>query len=131
MSLSALGTINAYWALRAAQDNVEIAQRSVDLQGRVLQLTRQTIAAGNLPAVELARVQASEARSQSALRDTQVAFQQARVRLAIAMGIAVGSDEATLPRARDPFPPPPDADLGRRHAPDRAHQRRTGHSGAT
>ena len=108
-SLSALGTINAYWGLRAAQDNVEIAQRSVDLQGRVLQLTRQTIAAGNLPAVELARVQASEARSQSALRDTQVAFLQARVQLALAMGVAVGSDDASLPRARDPFPPPPDA----------------------
>jgi len=108
-SLSALGTINAYWGLRAAQDNVDIAQRSVDLQGRVLQLTRQTIAAGNLPAVELARVQASEARSQSALRDAQVAFHQARVNLATAMGVAVGSDEASLPRARDPFPPPPDA----------------------
>jgi len=107
-SLSALGTINAYWALRAAQDNVEIAQRSVDLQGRVLQLTRQTIAAGNLPAVELARVQASEARSQSALRDAQVALNQARVALATAMGIAVGNDDTTLPRARDPFPPPPD-----------------------
>jgi outer membrane protein TolC len=108
-SLSALGTINAYWALRAAQDNVDIAQRSVDLQGRVLQLTRQSIAAGNLPAVELARVQASEARSQSALRDAQVAFHQARVALATQMGVAVGSDEATLPRARDPFPPPPEA----------------------
>lgn len=108
-SLSALTTINAYWGLRAAQDNVDIAQRSVDLQGRVLLLTRQTIAAGNLPAVELARVQASEARSQSVLRDAQVAFHQARVGLATAMGIAAGSDETTLPRARDPFPPPPDA----------------------
>jgi outer membrane protein TolC len=108
-SLSALGTINAYWGLRSAQDNVEIAQRSVDLQGRVLLLTRQTIAAGNLPAVELARVQASEARSQSALRDAQIAFTQARVSLAQAMGIAVGSDDVTLPRARDPFPPPPEA----------------------
>jgi cobalt-zinc-cadmium efflux system outer membrane protein len=108
-ALSALGTINAYWALRGAQDNVDVAMRSVELQGRVLQLTRQTIAAGNLPAVELARVQASEARSQTALRDAQVAFQQARVGLATAMGIAVGSDDATLPRARDPFPPAPDA----------------------
>ncbi len=107
-SLSALGTINAYWALRGAQDNVDIAQRSVDLQGRVLQLTRQTIAAGNLPAVELARAQAAEARSQTALRDAQVVFQQARVGLAVAMGVAVGNDETTLPRARDPFPPSPD-----------------------
>src|SRR5262249_29593767 len=29
-SVSALTTINAYWALRAAQDNVDIAQRSVE-----------------------------------------------------------------------------------------------------
>jgi len=108
-SVSALTTINAYWALRAAQDNVDIAQRSVELQGRILTLTRQTIAAGNLPAVELARVQASEARAQTGLRDAQVAVQQARVGLATAMGIAVGSDDATLPRARDAFPPAPDA----------------------
>jgi outer membrane protein TolC len=45
--------------LRAAQDNLDVAQRSVDLQGRVLDLTRRTIAAGNLPAIELARAQAS------------------------------------------------------------------------
>ena len=31
---SALGTINAYWGLRAAQENVAIAQRSVDLQAQ-------------------------------------------------------------------------------------------------
>ena len=108
-SVSALTTINAYWNLRAAQDNVDIAQRSVDLQARMVQLTRQTIAAGNLPAVELARVQASEARSQTVLRDAQVAFHQARVALAAAMGVAVSTDEATLPRARDPFPAAPDA----------------------
>jgi len=108
-AVSALSTINAYWAVRGAQDNVDIAQRSVDLQGRIVQLTRQTIAAGNLPAIELARVQASEARSQTILRDALVALQQARVSLATAMGIAVGSDDATLPKASDPFPPAPDA----------------------
>jgi outer membrane protein TolC len=108
-SLSALGTINAYWVLRAAQDNLDVAQRSVDLQGRVLDLTRRTIAAGNLPAIELARAQASEARSQTVLRDALVVLNQSRVGLALAMGVAVGSDDATLPRARDPFPPAPDA----------------------
>jgi outer membrane protein TolC len=108
-SVSALTTINAYWSLRGAQENVDIAQRSVDLQGRIVQLTRQTIAAGNLPAIELARVQASEARSQTTLRDAQVALQQARVGLATAMGIAVSSDDATLPKASDAFPAPPDA----------------------
>ena len=105
---SALGTINAYWGLRAAQENVAIAQRSVDLQAQIVQLTRATIAAGDLPAVELARVQASEARAQAGLRDAQSVLHEARVGLATAMGIAVTDDDATLPTARDGFPAPPD-----------------------
>jgi outer membrane protein TolC len=108
-SASARDTINAYWALRSAQDNVDIAQRSVDLQNRIVELTRGTIAAGDLPQIELARVQASQARSQAALRDAQVNLNQARVALATAMGIATTGDDLTLPRARDPFPPAPDA----------------------
>jgi outer membrane protein len=108
-SSSALDTINAYWNARAAQESVTIAQESVERQGRIVQLTRNTIAAGDLPQVELARVQASEARSQAQLRDAQRALHQARVALANAMGIAVTDDDATLPRASDPFPAPPDA----------------------
>jgi outer membrane protein TolC len=107
-STSALSTINAYWNLRGAQEGVGIAQQSVDRQGRIVQLTRATIAAGDLPQVELARVQASEARSQAQLRDAQRALLQARVALATAMGVAITTDEATLPQASDPFPPPPD-----------------------
>jgi outer membrane protein TolC len=107
-SASALSTISAYWAVRAAQENVDIAQASVDQQARIVQLTQATIAAGDLPQVELARVQASEARSQTQLRDAQTALHQARVALAIAMGVAVTDDDATLPRARDPFPAAPD-----------------------
>jgi outer membrane protein TolC len=105
---SALTTINAYWGLRAAQENVTIAQRSVDLQGQIVMLTRATIAAGDLPQVELARVQASEARAQAALRDAQSALHEARVALATAMGVAITDDDATLPTARDNFPGPPD-----------------------
>src|SRR5581483_11692436 len=105
---SALAAINAYWSARAAQENVAIAERSVAYQARIVQLTQQTIAAGNLPAVELARVQASEARAQSVLRDAQAALHQARVALAVAMGVAVGADDETLPRARDAFPAAPD-----------------------
>jgi outer membrane protein TolC len=106
---SALGTISAYWGLRAAQENVAIAQASVAQQGRIVQLTRATIAAGDLPQVELARVQASEARSQATLRDAESALHQARVALATAMGVAVTDDDATLPRAREDFPAAPDA----------------------
>ena len=74
-----------------------------------MQLTRATIAAGDLPAVELVRVQASEARAQAGLRDAQSALHEARVALATAMGVAVTDDDATLPTARDGFPAAPDA----------------------
>ncbi len=42
------------------------------------------------------------------LRDAQAALHQARVALAVAMGVAVGADDETLPRARDAFPAAPD-----------------------
>ncbi|MGE5244845.1 MAG: TolC family protein [Betaproteobacteria bacterium] len=108
-SASVLQTINAYWNVRAAQENVAIAQRSVDLQGQIVQLTRGTIAAGDLPAVELARVQASEARAMAQLRDAERALHEARVALATSMGVSASDDDATLPKARDAFPAPPDA----------------------
>ncbi len=106
-SASALRTIQTYWALKAAQENVAVATRSVELQSKLVELTRQLIAAEELPQAELARVQASEARAQARLRETQQQLHQARVALAIAMGVAATDDEATLPRARDPFPPAP------------------------
>jgi outer membrane protein TolC len=105
---SALGTISAYWGLRAAQEGVVIAQQSVDRQTRIVQLTQATIAAGDLPQVELARVQASAARAQAQLRDAQRALHQARVALATAMGVAITTEDATLPLASDPFPAAPD-----------------------
>jgi outer membrane protein TolC len=125
-SLSALGTINAYWGLRGAQDNVDIAQRSVDLQGRVLQLTRQTIAAGNLPAVELARCRrARRGRNPRCVmprsRSTRRACNWPR-----RWASRSAATKRRLPRPVDPFPPPPETNLGRRGAHDRARQRWSG-----
>jgi outer membrane protein TolC len=107
-STSALQTLQAYWNLRAAQENVAIAQRSVDIQNQLVTLTEGSIAAGVQPQVELARVQASQARSLAALRDAQSAVHSGRVALATAMGISATVEEATLPRARDAFPDAPD-----------------------
>jgi outer membrane protein TolC len=108
-AVSALQTLQAYWNLRASQEDVDIAQRSVDIQNQLVTLTQGSIAAGVQPEVELARVQASQARSLAALRDAQGALHAARVALATAMGIGATEDDASLPRARDAFPAPPDA----------------------
>ena len=106
-AVSALNTVQAYWDVRAAQETVAIAMRSVDLQTKLVEMTRGLIEAEELPQSELARVQASEARSRARLQDAQRRLHQARVALATVMGVAVTDDDATLPRARDQFPPQP------------------------
>lgn len=107
-ALSALDTIRAYWHLRAVQESYEIAERSLAAQAKVRELTQGLIRAGDLPQIELARVQASEARAQARLRDAARARHEARVELATVMGTAVTDDDATLPTAADPFPAVPE-----------------------
>jgi outer membrane protein TolC len=107
-SLTTLATVLAYWDARTAQDNLAAIQRAVDIQGTLVGLTRKLIDAGDLPGVELARAQAAEARARAQLADADRQVRDARVALATAIGVAVTSDEATLPRARDGFPPVPD-----------------------
>jgi outer membrane protein TolC len=108
-SASALATILAYWDVRAAADNADVIQRSIDIQSNLLQLTQQLINSGDLPRVELSRAQAADARVRAQFADAQRQLHEARVALALAMGVAVTGDEATIPRARDPFPPAPAA----------------------
>jgi outer membrane protein TolC len=106
-SATALATALAYWDLRASQDAVGVANRSVELQTQLLRLTQGLIAAGELPQTDLARAQAAESRSRAELFDSQRVEHQARVALAIAMGVASNGEDATLPHARDAFPDPP------------------------
>lgn len=103
-SLSALRTVTAYWSLRAAQENVEIAQRSVDLQGRIAELTDGLISAGDLPGIESSRAQAGAARARAQFEDAQRRLRVARVELATAIGLGTADDADTLPLAADPFP---------------------------
>ena len=109
---SALRTILAYWNLRAAQESVDVVNRSVELQTRLVALTQGLIAAGELPQTELARGQAAEARARAQLFDSERVWHQARLALATAMGVAATGDDTTLPRTRDAFPePPPDVEV--------------------
>ena len=105
-SSRALATTEAYWNLRAAQDLVDITTRSLKFQDEALAATRQLIAAQQVAAIEEARALASRSRVQSQLEDAERRLVEARVQLALVMGVAVGNDPASLPRAADPFPPP-------------------------
>jgi outer membrane protein TolC len=110
-AVSSLNTVFAYWDLRAVQDAVAVATRSVELQQIVLQATQQLINGGQLPQVEIARVQASLARSQARLEDDRRRLHEARAALATTIGLTVTEDDATLPFAQDDFPDIPEAGL--------------------
>jgi len=110
-SASVLASALAYWDLRAARGAVEVAQISVDLQERLLQATRQLILNGDFAQAEGARVQASQARSLARREDALRDHIQARVNLAVVMGIAVTANDDTLPRAADEFPQVPDGSV--------------------
>ena len=101
---SVLKTVNAYWALRAAQDAAAIAAQSAKFQADLVALTQQMITAGTMPGVEGARAQAAAARAQAQLQDAERQLVSARVTLADAMGVAVSADPASLPLAAEPFP---------------------------
>jgi outer membrane protein TolC len=108
-SVSALATILAYWDVRAAQENVDVLQRSLGIQSRLLSSTENLINSGDLPRVELSRARAADARVRAQLADAQRQLHENRIALATAMGVSVSGDEATIPVTSDAFPAVPDA----------------------
>src|SRR5690606_409901 len=81
-SASVLRTINAYWAVKAAAEAAAISEQAVEFQSTLTQLTQQIINVGDLPQMELARSQASEARARAQLEDARRRYHEARVSLA-------------------------------------------------
>ena len=105
-SRSVLATVQAYWQVRAAADELEVWRRSVEIQGELGTITRALIAANEKPRAEEARVQASNADSRSRYEAAQRALADARTNLAQVMGVAL-ADALSLPMSADPYPAPP------------------------
>lgn len=105
--LSTLETVRAYWDLRAAQANFEVTETSVKNQQRLVELTAAQAKDGSIPAIEVARSRAAEARARGRLEDASRALQEAQARLLDTMGLTASDDPATLPRALDDFPATP------------------------
>ncbi|MDQ2871363.1 MAG: TolC family protein [Acidobacteriota bacterium] len=116
-SVSVLNTIAAYWSLVAAQEQLDIARKSVELQNRRVEVTNALISGDEIPRSERARVLASQAGDQSLVFNAARAVNEARVNLARAMGLSV-LEEANAPLASDPFPGPADPAVLRRASPD-------------
>jgi outer membrane protein TolC len=105
-SQSVFETVQAYWEMRAAADEVEVQRRSVELQGELATMTRALIAANEKPRSDEARVLASSADSRSRFEAAQRRLNDAKVNLAKVLGVAI-EDALFLPVPADVFPAPP------------------------
>ena len=104
---SVLNTVSAYWALVAAEENVRIARQTFELDTRRIDVTKALIEGDEIPRAEISRVLASQASDEGALRSAERSLWEARVTLALAMGVSVRG-EANAPLAADSFPAPVD-----------------------
>lgn len=104
---SVLNTVSAYWALVAAEENVRTARQTFDLDTRRVDVTKALIEGDEIPRADISRVLASQSSDESQLRSAERSLWEARVTLALAMGISVRG-EANAPLAADTFPAPLD-----------------------
>jgi len=100
-------TMLSYWNVVAAMQNLEVARQSLDLQQRLVGLTKELVDGDELPRTELSQVEASAANSSASVRSAARSLLEARINLAQTMGLAVtGEDSAPLAATAFPEPPP-------------------------
>lgn len=109
-------TMLAYWSLVGAMAQVEIAEQSLELQNRLVELTRDLVEGDELPATQLSQVEASAANSSANVRGAARSLYESRVRLAQAIGLEVVSDK-DAPLASTEFPVPPEIERVRQMNP--------------
>lgn len=94
---------STFFELTLAQKRRELAQRAIDLNGRLLEITRARLAAGDIPELEvnlaLVELARSEGRKNEAERDLNQLLAKLRILLGGAVGEEVGFDGAQERRA--------------------------------
>jgi outer membrane protein TolC len=105
-SESVLATIQAYWQVRSAADQVDVLRRAVAIEGDLANLTRALIAANEKPRSDEARVAAATADARSRYEAALRQLNDARITLAQLMGVAL-ADALSIPLAKDAYPQPP------------------------
>jgi outer membrane protein TolC len=105
-TVTALNTTVAYWALLGAQERVQVLERSLALQGSLVELTDQLIEGDQVPRVERARSLAGQANARAQLESARRDLVTARLALARTMGVEL-EGTTSPPLAAGPFPAPP------------------------
>jgi outer membrane protein TolC len=120
-SRTVLDTALAYWNLRAAAEQVDVARRSVEMQRQFADLVLRLVAAKEKARTDQTRVQASLADAQARFENAERQLVEARVNLARVMGVAV-ADAQAIPMAADAFPLPPAFTIDAAATPDLTRQ---------
>jgi len=95
VSSRVLATIQAYWSVLAARDQVRIAEESAARTKTLLEETRLLVAADERPAADLLQIEASLATDRATIARVESSLVNARLRLGLALGL---DDEASLAR---------------------------------
>lgn len=108
-SRSVLDTVAAYWDVRAALDELAVAEKSVQQQATLLDSTRQLINASQKPRSDESRAMASWADSKARLEAAGQRVNEAWLGLAKFMGVVLQSP--ATPSVSDLFPEPAESSV--------------------
>ena len=109
VSSSVLNTELAYWQLVGAQETLALLQRSLETEQKLLELGDALVKGDQIAPSDLAYLRARISSTQGSVAQARQTALQARVNLAVAMGLAVQRVDDT-PKASDSFPPLPARD---------------------
>jgi cobalt-zinc-cadmium efflux system outer membrane protein len=84
----------AFYDVMLAQQRVALTDRSIALNRQLLDVTRERLAAGDIPELEMNLVKVELARSEGARIDVAKALLQNQVKLSTLMGLAIGKHYA-------------------------------------
>ncbi|MBT0894085.1 TolC family protein [Geobacter hydrogenophilus] len=83
---------SAFFELMLAQKRRELAQRAMDLNGKLLEITRERLAAGDIPEMEVNLARVELARSEGRKIEAERGHYPLLARLRMLLGLAVGED---------------------------------------
>jgi len=106
----------AYWDLFLAKQEMDIQQRSLDLAERQLIESKERVAVGRLPELELAAVHAEAATRKEAMIDAQSRYEQSRLQFLFLLNLPKQSNWEAIPIPVDrPFIPVDTLDMVQIH----------------
>jgi outer membrane protein TolC len=106
-SAEVLQTVRSYWAMLAAQKTLDVLERSLALNQRILTLSKSMVDADEMARAELARTMARVAEARAQVEDARRSLDQARLAFVTTVGLQIAG-ESQAPLAADDFPRPPD-----------------------